>query len=129
MPRERSVENVSAAAVSIQMVSVGLRGCPLAKLEHFTLAPCAGFDFGDMRAEGDGAALAATRTRHALWSAVTVGLELGYGHGTVRPVAGVEGAYALHRPRFGVLREGAEAEVFRPERWAGQAYVGLSASL
>jgi hypothetical protein len=127
MPREEPVENVPAAAVSIQLTSVGLRGCPLAKIEDFTLATCAGFDLGDMRGKGDG--VEATRTRHALWSAAVLGVELTYAQGTLRPVVGAEGAFALVRPRFGVLRDDAEVEVFQPSRWAGQAYIGLAASL
>jgi hypothetical protein len=129
LPREAPVRNVPAAAVSIQLTSVGLRGCPLARVGGFTLAPCAGFDLGDMRGEGAGEAVAPTGTRHALWSAAAVGLEVAYAQSTVRPVVGVEGAYTLERPRFGVVRDGAQLEVFRPDRWVGQAYVGLAARL
>jgi hypothetical protein len=89
------------AGASFQLVSVGLRGCPILTWGRWRFVPCAGVDGGALVGSGRGSSLARSQRVTTLWAAAIV-----RAGGEVRVAPRVslfvafEGAISLNRPEF-----------------------------
>jgi hypothetical protein len=124
LPRAVAVPGSLNAEIELSMGSLGLRGCGLPWLGDLRFELCAGADIG--RLSGTGHGLDHSRTRHARFSQLSAGLRAAYGAQAVAPLVGVEGAWALERPPFGVTVEETPIQIFRPAFASFSAQIGLT---
>jgi hypothetical protein len=78
---------------------------------------------------GHGEGVDNARPRHDAYAALGGSASTAYSIGRLSPLAGVEALGLGVRPRFGVLRDGREQEVFRPRAWQITGFVGLAYAL
>ena len=127
-PRSELVVAGGAPAVELSLLSAGLRLCGLRWVSPWAVSACVGPEVGDMTGNGDN--VEHERERHARWSGVFAGFELAYrGVGRLRPWGGFEVGWLLERPAFGIRRDGAGDEVFRPSSVGVQGSLGLEFAL
>jgi len=121
------VASTTPRSIELSLATVGLRGCVLPAVGAWSWLACAGADWGNMAGSGQGVDNA--RTQHALFSSAEASLSLAYTRLELAPFVGVGASLALARPRFGVARNGAPDETFRPSQLGGLAFVGLTYGL
>ncbi len=127
LPRTDPVLGLEQASLKLSLVTIGVRPCVWPLLGTWSLRACGGVDWGDLAATGKG--LNNERTLHSRFSAATAELSVRYGHWRLAPIAGLEGAWALERPPFGVRLNSIETETFRPARFGIRGFLGLSGEI
>jgi hypothetical protein len=127
LPRTDPVPGSQRADIQLSLWTAGARFCALPWLREWSLRGCAGVDLGDLSGTGQG--LDNARTRHVRFSALSAGLSLRYGQHRLAPFAGLDGAWALEQPPFGVNVNGRQDETFRPEVLSARAFLGLAYAL
>lgn len=100
-PRDATLTDVSQAGATFQLVSVGVRGCPILATGRWRFPLCAGFDAGAMIGSGRGDALASRTRATDAWTAIVLapGVELALTP-RVDLWAAFEGVFSLNRPRY-----------------------------
>jgi hypothetical protein len=124
LPQEVAVAD-GTAKIRVKVLSLGLRACSFPSNEEWLVSGCLGAEIGDMNAEG--VHIESARLRFDRWSALLAGLRVGRRvTEALIPLVGVEVAWALERPEFGVIREGTSEPAFRPTSFALIGYVGVA---
>lgn len=123
-PRFEAVRSTPSVGVELDVIAVSVKPCWLPISESMTLALCAGPEVGNVR--GTGVGLENERTRTDLWVAFQAELSLSWQlTRSVSAVVGAEFGRALRSPRFGVILNGEEHEVFASGSWDGRAFLGI----
>ena len=123
-PRPAPIEVDSSAFVELDLLSVTLFGCFLPVSGRLSFGLCPGFVLGDLRGVGKG--VDNPRTQHARYSALTL-----EGVGTYETragslvVLGLGVGKTLEAPPFGIFLDGQELEVFVPDAWMFQGFLGF----
>jgi hypothetical protein len=125
--RNAAVPSTAGASVALSFTTIGLRMCRVSEWDDWSLVGCARGDWGRMSASGEG--VDAARSRHAQLWMLGSSLALRRSIGRLEPFGGLELFAPLARPRFGVLQEGREIDVFKPEGWGWGAFLGLGYAL
>ncbi len=127
LPRTDPVLGFEQASLELSLRTIGVRPCVWPLFRTWSLRACGGVDWGDLAASGRG--FGDGRTLHSRFSAVTAELSVRYGHGRLAPIAGLDAAWAVERPRFGVVLNGVPQETFRPGRYSLRGFFGLSGEI
>jgi hypothetical protein len=127
LARHAVVAFAPSAALDLRLSTLGTRGCWLPLAGEWRFSGCVGGDVGDLR--GEGINVENERTRHARYSDLAAGFAIAYTHYRLAPEAGLDFAWALERPRFGVKQNGRAEEVFRPGAWGFAAFFGFAFEL
>ena len=127
LPRSAAVPGSTSADIQLSLATLGAELCGLPWLGAWSLRGCAGAAAADLWGKGQG--VEQPRTRHAFFPALTARLTFGYGRRRLSPFAGVEGMWALSQPPVGVIVNGRNLEVFRPNTGSVTGFVGLSYEL
>jgi hypothetical protein len=126
-PRSEPVSMAPSSAVELDLFRAGVSVCGAPITGSIVLSACVGPTLGDLR--GSGARLDNERTRHDRWSAVLGELTLAHlSSSGLMTLAGLEAGYAIEAPRFGILQNGRETEVFRASDWVAGAFLGIGLS-
>jgi hypothetical protein len=123
-PRPATIDVDSNATIEIDLLSATLSGCFLPLGGRLSLGLCPGFVLGDLRGVGRG--VENPRTQHARYSALTfdaIGTYETQAGAVV--VLGLGLGKTLEAPPFGILLNGEELEVFAPDDWMFQAFLGF----
>jgi hypothetical protein len=123
-PRPAPIEADSSAFVELDLLSVTLFGCFLPVGGRLSLGLCPGLVLGDLRGFGKG--VDNPRTQHARYSAVTLETVGTYETRAGAVVAlGLGVGKTLEAPPFGIHLNGREHEVFVPDAWMFQGFLGF----
>jgi hypothetical protein len=129
LPRAQSVPNSPSVSLELGLDSLGVRGCWLPTAGAFQIAACAGGDLADMSGRGSASGLQNPHTPHALYADLSAGFEVAYTRSHLAPEAGFEISGAASRPPFGIGENGLGREVFKPEAWGFNVFLGLAFEL
>jgi hypothetical protein len=126
-PRPAPIDVDSSAVIELDLLSVTLSGCFRPVSGRLSFGLCPGLVVGDLRGVGKG--LDNPRTQHDRYSAVAFEAVGSY-ETRVGAVAmlGLGFGKTLEAPPFGILLNGEELEVFAPDAWMFQGFVGFGLS-
>lgn len=127
LSRSVAIAGTPSATVELSLVTAALRLCLARQRDAWSVSVCARADLGEMSGHGQG--VDNERARGDLYAAAGGSVLGAYALGRLSPLAGVEALGLGRRPRFGVLRNGQEQQVFRPRSWQLTGFVGLAYQL
>ncbi len=114
LPRSTSLVSEDSAGARFQLVSGGLRACPIVARARWRFPLCAGADVGAMIARGEGAALRTRQTAVLVWGAAVLqpGVELSLAS-RISLWLDLAGLVSINRPGVRVDRGGPLHQVGR----------------
>lgn len=128
LSRFQGLQAETGPGIELGMWGVGLKACGLPLAGKVTLSGCLGPKIGDMYGRGNGLLENAVEA-HGRWSALVAELSLAISaRSGLMTLFGVELGRTLEAPRFGILTNQREREVFEAARWTFHGFVGFGQS-
>jgi hypothetical protein len=125
LSRSEPVPNVADGAIDLGAWGVALKACALPIAGDVILSLCFGPAVGDMYGGGN-EALEDARVLHEHWSALELEASLSLASSSgVATVLGLELGKTLEAPRFGIVENTKNVEVFVANAWSVNAFIGL----
>ena len=129
LTRDVAVQGAPSAALELELVTWGGRGCWQTDARAWQFAVCGGGDLGVEHGQGVGTGFDPGRSKNAAYGQLAGGVRAGFVRSRLMPEAGVELSSAFLASPFGVHENGSERVVVRAPTWAVTALFGLAFEL